>query len=84
MAKAVALAQGWPHERHSRFHQVMNQAGQLPGSDRVRLLHGRAPVLRIDFHELSGGLEAEAIGEALTSMAELLDVLEPLTNHASG
>ena len=23
--KAVAPARGWPHERHSRFHQVMNQ-----------------------------------------------------------
>ena len=84
MAKAVALAQGWPHERHSRFHQVMNQSGQLTGSDRVRLLHGRAEVLRIDFHELSGGLDPEAIGEDLATMAELLDVLEPLTNRASG
>ena len=83
MAKAAALAQGWPHERHSRFHQV-NQSGQLTGSDRVRLLHGRAHVLRINFHELSGGLDPEAIGEDLETMAELLDVLEPLTNHASG
>ena len=84
MARAVALAQGWPHERHSRFHQVMNQSGQRTGSDRVRLPHGRAPVLRINFHELSGGLDAEVIGEDLGNMAELLDVLEPLTNGASG
>ena len=84
MAKAVAPARGWPHERHSRFHQVMNQSGQRTGSDRVRLLHGRAEVLHVNFHELSGGLDAEAIGEDLGNMAELLDVLEPLTNNASG
>ena len=30
MAKAVALAQGWPYERHSQFHQVMNRARQRP------------------------------------------------------
>ena len=84
MAKAVALAQGWPYERHSQFHQVMNQARQVTGSDRVRLLHGRAAVLHINFYELSGGLDPEAIGEDLANMAELLDVLEPLTNHASG
>ena len=67
----------------------MNEAGQLTGSDRVRLLHVRAEVLHVNFHELSGGLDAEAIGaEAigadLGNMAELLDVLEPLTNGASG
>ena len=72
----------------------MNQAGQLTGSDRVRLPHGRAEVLRVNFHELSGGLDAEAIGaeaigeevigEEVGNMAELLDVLEPLTNNASG
>ena len=77
--KAVALARGWPHERHSRFHQVMNQSGQLTGSDRVRLPHGRAEVLHVNFHELSGGLDAEVIGEEVGNMAELLDVLEPLT-----
>ena len=63
----------------------MNQSGQLTGSDRVRLLHGRAEVLHVNFHELSGGLDAEVIGEeVLGNMAELLDVLEPLTNNASG
>ena len=83
MAKAVALAQGWPYERHSQFHQVMNQARTLTGNDRVRLLHGRADVLHVNFYELSRELDPEAIGEDLLNMAELLDLMEPLTNHAS-
>ena len=62
----------------------MNQSGQLTGSDRVRLPHGRAEVLHVNFHELSGGLDAEVIGEEVANITELLDVLEPLTNNASG
>ena len=84
MAKAIALAQGWPYERHSQFHQLMNQARQVTGNDRVRLLHGRADVLHVNFYEFSGGLDPEAIGEDLANMAELVDVLEPLINRASG
>lgn len=79
MAKAVALAQGMTYERHSHFHQVMNRARQLTGSDRLRLLHGRAEVLHINFYELSGGLDANAISSDLADMAELLDLLQPLT-----
>ena len=79
MAKAVALAQGMTYERHSHFHQVMNRARQLTGSDRLRLLHGRADVLHVNFYELSGGLDASAISSDLADMAELLDLLQPLT-----
>ena len=79
MAKAVALTQGMTYERHSQFHQIMNRARQLTGSDRLRLLHGRAEVLHINFYELSDGLDANAISSDLDDMAELLDLLQPLT-----
>ena len=79
MAKAVALVQGWEYQRHSQFHQVMNQASRMTGSDQLRLLHGRADVLHGNFYELRRGLDEETIRKDLASMAELLDVLEPLT-----
>ena len=54
---------------------------------------GRADVLHVNFYELSReldpealdteALDPEAIGEDLLNMAELLDLMEPLTNHAS-
>ena len=57
----------------------MNRARQLTGSDRLRLLHGRADVLHVNFHEPSGGLDASAISPDLDDMAERLDLLQPLT-----
>ena len=42
MAKAVALTRGWQYDRHSVFHQVINQARRLTGNDLLRLLSGRA------------------------------------------
>ena len=79
MAKAVALVQGWEYERHSHFHQVMNRARHLSGNSRLPFLHGRAEILHFNFYNLADTLDAEIIAEDLASMAELLDVLEPLT-----
>ena len=79
MAKAVALAQGMTYERRSHFHQVMNRARRLTGNGRLRLLYGRADVLHINFYELGGGLDASAVSSDLDDMAELLDLLQPLT-----
>ena len=81
MAKAVALTQGWPYERHDQFHQVMNRARNLTGNDRLRLLHGRADVLHVNFYQLKDGLDQETIREDLTNIAEMLDILEPLTGR---
>ena len=81
MAKAVALTQGWPYERHDHFHQVMNRARNLTGIDRLRLLHGRAEVLHVNFYQLGDGLDKETIREDLSNIAELLDILEPLTER---
>ena len=82
MAKAVALVQGWEYDRHSHFHRVINQARRMSGNDRLPFLHGRAEILHVNFYELTGDLDPVTIGEDLTSMGELLDVLEPLTAKA--
>ena len=83
MAKAVALAQGWQYERHSHLHRVMNQAARLSSSDRLPFLHGRAEILHANLYELGPDLDADRIREDLTSMAELLDLLEPLADVAT-
>ena len=79
MAKAVAIAQGWQYERHSHFHRVMNQAGRMTGSARLPFLHGRAEILHVNYYELDEDLDPALIGSDLENVAELLDVLYPLT-----
>ena len=59
----------------------MNQARNLTGNDRLRLLHGRAEVLHVNFYQLKDGLDQETIREDLTNIAEMLDILEPLTGR---
>ena len=81
MAKAVALTQGWPYERHGQFHQVMNRARTLTSNDRIRSLHGRAERLHVNFYETRDNLDQEAIKEDLADIAELLDILGPLTER---
>ncbi len=78
MGKAVALAQGWQYDRHSHFHQVMNRASQQLGSERLRLLHGRAEVLHVNLYELGTALDEKTIAQDLGDMAELLELLAPL------
>ena len=81
MAKAVALAQGWRYDRHSDFHQVISQARRLTGNDQLRILSGRANDMHANFYELRAGLDDDVIRADLEDMAEMLDLLEPLTNH---
>ena len=58
----------------------MNRARNLTGNDRLRLLHGRAEVLHINFYETKDELDQATITEDLTNIAEMLDILEPLTD----
>ena len=78
MAKAVAIAQGWQYTRHSHFHRVMNQAGRLTSNARLPFLHGRAEILHINY-ELKDDLDTGQISQDLDSVAEMLDLLSPLT-----
>ena len=79
MAKAVAEAQGWQYDRHADFSRVMNQAVLLTGSDRLRALRGIVNDLHGNYYERKRFLNAEIIGRDLESMAELVELLAPLT-----
>ncbi len=79
MAKAVATAQGWEYRLHGQFGVVLNNARQLTGDDRLRGLRGIANDLHGNYYKREFLLNADAIGLDLDSMAELLDILEPLT-----
>ena len=80
MAKAVASAQGWQYQRHRDFSAVMNQASRLTGNDRLLDLRGRANDLHGNYYERKRHLDAEIIGKDLESMADLLEILAPLTD----
>ena len=84
MAKAVALAQDWQYTRHSHFHRIMNRAGRLSVSARLPYLHGRAEILHVNYYELRDDLDAEQISRDLESVAEMLNILDPLTGMQSG
>ena len=82
MAKAVALVQGWEYQRYSDFNRVMNLACEATGNGHLRLLHGRAHILFESLDFRTRHLIPEVIGEDLADVAELLDILEPLTVRA--
>ena len=79
MAKAVAEAQGWEYERHGQFSVVLNNASILTGDDRLRGLRSIANELHGNFYTRKQFLDPEIIKRDLGSIAELLDILEPLT-----
>ena len=83
MAKAVAEAQGWQYDRHADFSRVMNQAVLMTGNDRLSDLRGRANDLHGNYYERKRFLNAELIGRDLASMAELVELLAPLTAEDS-
>ena len=79
MAKAVAEAQGWEYETHEQFNVVLNNARMATGNDRLRALREMANGLHRNFYVRKRFLDAEEISLGLGDMAELLDILEPLT-----
>ena len=79
MAKAVAEARGWKYTRHSEFFKVMHQARELTGESRLRTLADTASTLHGNYYEREIFLYANTIGEGLTDMELLLDILQPLT-----
>ena len=82
IAKAVALAHGWPYSRHNHFHRLMNRVGELSGhGDRVAFLHGRAEILHANFYELKKDLNAGRISRDLDWMSELVDLMAPLAEQ---
>ena len=79
MAKAVATAQGWQYEKHDHFNVVLNNARLLTGDGRLPGLRGIANDLHGNLYRRRIFLDAEDIGIGLDQVAELLDILEPLT-----
>lgn len=79
MVKAVAIAHGWEYERHSDFSQVLNSAYLATGDDRIRLLRGIPNELHGNYYKRKRHLDGGIVGRDLDSTAELLDLLQPLT-----
>ena len=79
MVKAVAIAQGWEYERHSDFSQVLNLAYLAINDDRIRLLRGIPNELHGNYYKRKRHLDGGIVGRDLDSTAELLDLLQPLT-----
>ena len=82
MAKAVALAQGWQYSSDSHFHVVMNRLREIIDDFQIANLHGRAVILHCNGDIRKKHLDAEAIAEDLDKMAELVELLSPLTGIA--
>ena len=83
MAKAVAVAQGWEYRKHDQFSVVLNNACRLTGDDRIRTLRAIANDLHGNCYVRKFLLSADSIELDLAAMAELLDILEPLTEPAA-
>jgi hypothetical protein len=84
MAKAAAVTQGWEYGRHEQFNVVLGNAQDLTGNNLVLVLQGVANDLHRNFYTRGRFLNPVRIGESLGLMAELLDILEPLTDRANG
>ena len=79
MVKAVAEAQGWTYDRHADFSWVINQAFLKTGNDRLRELRGIPNDLHGNYYVRKRFLNAEIIGKDIESIAELVELLAPLT-----
>ena len=82
MAKAVATAQGWEYRKHGQFSVVLDNARRLTGNSRLRDLRSIANELHGNYYLRDLLLSADSIGLDLEAMAELVDILEPLTEPA--
>ena len=79
MAKAVAVAQGWTYDTHADFSLVIDQARRLTGNSGLGGLRGIANELHGNYYRRKRHLNADLIREDLEMVAEMLDILRPLT-----
>ena len=84
MAKAVAAAQGWEYETHTDFSLVLNQARRVTGNDRLPGLRGIANDLHGSYYKRKRHIEADSVAEDIESVAELVEILAPLTDSPAG
>ena len=79
MTKAVAERNGWAYRRHEEFYVVLDRVQDLTGNNRLLELQGVATMLHRNFYTRGILLNPVNIEASLGLMAELLDLLEPLT-----
>ena len=79
MAKAVAVARGWTYETHADFSEVLYQARRLTGNADLSGLRSIANELHFNYYRRERHLNRDSIDEDLASIAQLLDILQPLT-----
>lgn len=81
MAKAVAAAHGWEYRTHADFGEVLYRARELTGNVRIRDLRSVANELHGNYYKRKRHLNARDIAEGVDAVAELLDLLTPLTER---
>ena len=79
MVKAVAIAQSWEYERHSDFSQVLNLAYLATNDERIRLLRGIPNELHGNYYRRKRHSDGGMVGRDLERTAEMLALLQPLT-----
>ena len=79
MAKAVAEARGWEYERHDQFDNLIVNARQFSRQPKLRSLAKSAETLHSNYYKRKVLLRADTIAEDIEDVAELLDLLAPLT-----
>ena len=84
MAKAVAVSQGWEYNQHAHFGVVCRSVSDLIGNDRLLDLSAIAYDLHRGYYTRKRFLSDRTIGRNLDQVAELLEILEPLTIPANG
>ena len=77
MAKAVAVAQGWPYRNHEQFLQVVNGAANLL-QRRLRPWRKSATDLHSFYYWRKEAMDAEDIRENLADVQALAEVMEGL------
>ena len=79
MAKAVAVAQGLTYETHADFSTVLYEARRLTGNASLNGLRSIANELHFNYYRRKRHLNPDAIRDDLDCIAEMLDILHPLT-----
>lgn len=82
MTKAVAAAQGWQYDQHAHFNVILNNALLIAENDRLLALREIANGLHRNYYTRKQFLNTNIIGRELNAAAELLDIIEPLTEPA--
>ena len=90
MGKAVAAAQGWDYEYNdndmfnSQFGRVVRRASRLAGNRRLGELSGVGIYLRDNHYRRKRHLCAQIIAEDIGLVAEVVELLAPLTAPPEG